>query len=58
MRIVCCREFRWWDGLTVNIPVPVEEVLTAIYGENYKVPVSDWVWDVSPFNTGYCQPEH
>ena len=41
--------------MSVSVPFPVYEAVRAIYGAEFATPNPDWVWDVSPFVTGYCQ---
>ena len=44
-----------WEGRRVRLPSPVEPVLVAMYGPNWRHPVTEWRWDVDPFLTGYCR---
>ena len=44
-----------WEGRKVRLPSPVEPVLVAMYGPNWRHPVTEWRWDVDPFLTGYCR---
>ena len=41
--------------MTVFLPYPVEAALEAMYGVNYRQPVTEWRWSVDPFLTGYCK---
>ena len=41
--------------MSVSVPFPVYEAVRAIYGAEFATPDPDWIWDVSPFVTGYCQ---
>ena len=50
-----CRMLKWWGNLSVAVPYPVEDVLRKMYGNNYRAPDDNWIWDRSPFNTGYCR---
>ena len=51
------REFRWWSGVRVLLPFPVEPVLIKMYGADFKHPVRHWRWALDPFLTGYCSLE-
>jgi len=43
-----------WLGTQVNVPVPVEDVLTSAYGTNF-MKKHDWQWDREPFTIGSCR---
>ena len=45
----------WWGRARVFLPCPVEPALIAMYGANYKHPVTNWRWAEDPFLTGFCQ---
>ena len=48
------RMLKWWANVSVAAPYPVEDVLRTMYGD-YRAPDDNWIWYVSPFNTGYCR---
>ena len=38
--------------MSVFLPYPVEPALIAMYGDNFRQPVTDWRWSIDPFLTG------
>jgi hypothetical protein len=42
-----------WLGVNVKVPVPLADVLTSLYGEDYMTP-RPWTWNVEPFTIGSC----
>jgi len=43
-----------WLGVNVKVPVPLEDVLTSLYGPDYMTP-RKWTWNVEPFTIGSCR---
>ena len=48
------RRFRWWGGISVNLPYPVRDSLVTMYQQNFLHTFSDWLTHIHPFLTGYC----
>ena len=45
-------EIHSWNGINLNIPGPVEDVLHKTYN-NWRIPVK-YIWNISPFEDGFC----
>ena len=42
-----------WHGVDVQVPMPLDDVLTSLYGGRYIKP-QGWTWDREPFTVGSC----
>ena len=44
-----------WGGRKVRLQSPMEPVLVAMFGPNWRQPDNNWRWNVDPFLIGYCK---
>lgn len=43
-----------WAGVSIQVPMPVEDALVSLYGIGWRKPSKEWNWSVHPFTVGSC----
>ena len=38
-----------WEDRKIRLPVPVEPILKTMYGEEWREPKPQWIWDKDPY---------
>lgn len=43
-----------WNGIMINVPAPVESVISQTYNINWNIKTNNYSWSLSPFIDGFC----